>query len=290
VDFQSERTEEQLATLSIIERICDVIRYLETFCCKGRPAQWSLPIRDIQGDPQAQEPAAAQKPDQAKLSKHLQKAFGYFVQLKSKATKLLDDDDDGMAELVRQQRELLMTQLIPNFVSENMMSYKLIRKRQTQFKMDKYQSGWRAHVSPFAGIVQSGQPLDLDMCQDSVFDGLKLLIWCNLPCNSFRIEHIQRITLHKIFNVENEMEAGLLDVALAASHDVQSFKIKIQDVYNNIGNLIERFKRYKSYVDCMIILALRVFVRHNQQRNASVAGMTANPYQQNGNFFDCIGS
>lgn len=41
--------------------------------------------------------------------------------------------------------------------------------------------------------------------------------------------------------------------------------MKIQDVYDKIGALITKFRAYECHVTAMITLALRVFVRHNEE-------------------------
>lgn len=87
-------------------------------------------------------------------------------------------------------------------------------------------------MEPFVGVVRSGQPFDLAPCQQSIYDGLQLLIWSSLPCNYFRIEHLQRQTLLKIVNPDLAAEAPLFELAIQTAQDVQNFKVKIQDVYD----------------------------------------------------------
>lgn len=118
-------------------------------------------------------------------------------------------------------------------------------------------------MEPFIDVVQSGLQFDLIPCQDSINDGIQLLVWTNLPCSNFRIEHIQKQTLTKIVDPNDQTEYPIFATGMQASHDVQNFQVKIQDVYSKMPALIEKFKSYECHLKAMITIALRVFVKHN---------------------------
>jgi len=120
------------AVEGVLKQINGVILYVETFCCKGAPEKWISVLEDFK---------KAQKQDNQTVQG--QDIFNAFL------NAVVDQDTSGSQTHIKQIRDLLLTSIVPEFIRDNMATFKDMQANIQTVKRVKCSAIWLDNLAPF---------------------------------------------------------------------------------------------------------------------------------------------